>query len=86
MGLISKEHQINITSKDKKSPGIIEKLGGVCKGISCQAIKKLYTLYVPPLNLQMEEACDRFAIRYDRAVSLNNPYLETCQRQQTSRV
>ena len=67
------EHAINITSKAKKVIGTIEKLGGVCKSISCQAIKKLYTLYVPPLNLQMEEACDRFAIRYDRAVSLNNP-------------
>ena len=43
------EHAKNVISKAKKVMGIIGKLGGVYKGISCQTMKQLYISCVRPI-------------------------------------
>ena len=43
------EHAKNVTSKAKRVMGIIGKLGGVYKGISCQTMKQLYISCVRPI-------------------------------------
>jgi hypothetical protein len=46
--------QKNVTSKAKKVVGIIENLGGVYKGISCQKMKQLSISCVRPIDWSVE--------------------------------
>ena len=45
----TEEHAKNVTYKAKKVMGIIENLGGIYKGISCQTMKQLYISCVKPI-------------------------------------